>query len=393
MLSVGRLIEDVQQREEQQVQEAFRNLGIDWTGGVNHYEKAKDDLKVSLSVEGDSLIAGQEQSIRVDIANVSERSYHQVSAVLLSDNPSLNHREVYFGVVAPNQTQAQDISVKLPQGYGALQEELTVQIRDPNQRLLDSTQLIQHQPQLLPAFEWSIQLFDGKDGKGTGNGNGVLEVDETITMEVTLTNIGQGVALEPYVRLKNRSRRALDLIEGTLELGEVPETCAQDVCYKELPSGESVTGELSFEVKDKLVDADAWDVEFLVGTNRSYDYSTAVLGGFSEYFQLRTDVSLAFDTVIETLSFDQPTIVIEKEEIHDGILEVSGYANDNSGITDVLIFQGDDKVYYKGESDLSGRVPFSAEIVMQPGDNPIYVLVKDNQGLHASKFLQHWYVE
>ena len=165
MLSVGRMIDGIQRSEGDKLQEAFSKINIDWSEGVNHYEKAEEDLSVSLTFDDDILVAGKEETITIELENVSDRSYHQLSVVMLSDNPSLNHREAYFGVVSPQQNSAQTLVVTLPQGYGATEQEVTLQVRDPNKVLFETKRLVQHKPKLLPTFDWEVTVFDGQDGK------------------------------------------------------------------------------------------------------------------------------------------------------------------------------------------------------------------------------------
>ena len=56
----------------------------------------------------------------------------------------------------------------------------------------------------------------------------------------------------------------------------------------------------------------------------------------------------------------------------------------------ILVFNGEDKIYYKGESGLTGKVPFAVDVSLVDGSNPVYILAKDNQGLHTSHFIQAW---
>ena len=64
-----------------------------------------------------------------------------------------------------------------------------------------------------------IQVDDTESEQTKGDGDGVPEVGETIALNIEIKNIGAGEAIQPYVRLKNRSKKQIDLIKGTLEMG------------------------------------------------------------------------------------------------------------------------------------------------------------------------------
>ena len=155
-----------------------------------------------------------------------------------------------------------------------------------------------------------------------------------------------------------------------------------------MEAGAKQVGEMVLDVKSLPEDGD-WTLELLVGSNRTYDYNTAVLGGFSDYFQLKNTIEIVPSTVFEKQHYNQPRIVLEVQDKQSEFLELSGYVEDESGITDILVFNGD-MIYYKGESGLVGKVPFTVDVGLVDGSNPVYILAKDNQGLHTSHFIQAW---
>ena len=390
MIAAKSLVETVQAAEAVKMEQQFESVEIDWRAGPNFYDNASSDLIVKFVMDEDGVLnAGEEEQIKVQIENTSGRPYHQISLLLLSEHPSIDHREMYFGYIAANTTVENTSMINIPHGYGTETVEMTIELRDPTQTLFEQQQTISTLGTDLPVFSWDLSLYDGIDGKGKGNGNRIPEVGEQVVLSVDITNVGNGRAIEPYVRLKNRSRKSLDLLEGTVELGAQKSDCDVEECSRELLSGMTETGELIFDVK-AVPDDEVWNLEVLVGANRSYDYSTAVRGGFPEYFQLKTDVEIPVGKVFETRTYNQPKITIDVQSQQGDFLELSGFVDDESGITDILVFSGEDKVYYKGETGLSGRVPFGIDIELVEGSNPVYILAKDNQGLQTSKFVQIW---
>lgn len=389
MIAAKSLVESVQRNEAVKMQQQFESVEIDWRDGPNVYDKSSEDLKLNFVIDNGVLDAGEEEQIRVQIENTSDRPYHQISLLLLSEHPSIDHREMYFGYIAPKETVENTSMVNIPHGYGTETVEMTIEVRDPKQVLFEEKQTISTLGTDLPIFSWDLSLYDGIDGKGQGNGNQIPEVGEQVILSIEITNVGKGRAIEPYVRLKNRSRKSLDLLEGTVELGSKSNDCDAEKCSRELLPSMQETGELIFDIKAVPEDG-VWNLEILVGANRSYDYSTAVRGGFPEYFQLKTNVEVPVGKVFETQKYNQPQITLDVQSQQGDFLELSGFVDDESGITDILVFNGEDKVYYKGETGLSGRVPFGIDIELVDGSNPVYILAKDNQGLQTSKFVQIW---
>ena len=114
-----------------------------------------------------------------------------------------------------------------------------------------------------------------------------------------------------------------------------------------------------------------------------------VSGGFSDYFQLK--YSLEMDsTVFEPLLLQQPTIVLENTKKNGNLLGLTGYVEDDSGVTDIIVFHGEDKVLYQEETGLNAKIPFALEYELEEKDNPFYILTKDNQGLVSSLYLHYW---
>lgn len=389
LIAAQSVVERRTAEESNKIQAGFEQLGVDWRTGVNHYEKSIEDLRLVFEIEGDGVLnAGEKEEVHVQLKNISDRAYHQVSVILKSEHPSLDHRELYFGYVEPGASVDKSTTVTVPHGYGTEMLDLVVEVRDPNKTLFQTERIISTVGTDLPKFAWSMDLFDGIDGKGTGNGNKIPEVGEQVVLAVQVENIGQGKAIEPYIRLKNRSRKQLDLLQGTAEIGEIPDVCTED-CERELLPGHTAESQMVFDIKGVPEDQ-SWDLELLIGSNRSYDYSTAVRGGFSEYFQLKSEIEIATGQPFDKTRYDQPRIVLDVQEEHNAYLELSGFVEDDSGVTNILVFNGDDKVYYKGETGLVGKVPFGVEIPLVEGSNPIYILAKDNQGLNTSQFVQVW---
>ena len=59
------------------------------------------------------------------------------------------------------------------------------------------------------------------------------------------------------------------------------------------------------------------------------------------------------------------------------------------GVRDVVVFQGKDKVFYRG-GDADPVVPFSVEPTLSAGENLFAIIARDDQGLTATRSISVW---
>jgi carboxyl-terminal processing protease len=391
LLAAKNVVESSEIAEQEKIQKAFLEHNIDWTEGSN---SEKVNLDVDLDFGSDQkLIAGEKESITLNVTNLGEQPLHQISAYITSDNPSLDHREFYLGMLPVQGESTQTVDIMLPRGYGSEKGDVTIHVRDSYKELYTKNIQYETQGHEKPLFSCEITIDDSNSENTKGDGDGIPEVGETIALSFALKNIGDGEAVHPYIRLKNKSRRSVDLVKGTLELGESLKdgvSCEPDSveCYRYLKAGEQQTDILYLELREEP--KESWDLEVLIGSNLSYDYNTSVLGGFSDYFQMKYRLSLQPTKAFEKVTLQQPKIIIERSVQNGDIAEITGYVEDEGGIKDILIFQGEEKVYYRGEAGATGKLPFAIEHKLSTGGNPFYILSKDNDGLTSSFYINLW---
>ncbi|MFT5686830.1 MAG: carboxyl-terminal processing protease [Myxococcota bacterium] len=391
------------ERESASLSEALAGVGIDWTKGDNP-ESLTLSVKLDLGSDG-VLVAGEEEQVGLEVTNTSSEPLYQISALTRSDNRSLDAREFYFGTLAPGETKRFEQRVALPAGYGEEIASIDITFRDPSHpALLTTTQLIETSGEPLPKLAYRVALFDDGSGNSRGNGNGLPEVGEIIDLEVTVFNEGEGATREAYARLKNRSGRTLDLKTGVIEIGDprnsLGETCDPDdlapsaeegACTRRLESGAQYAGRFSFELREP-VDSD-WSLELQVGDNRAYDYTTISRGGFYDYFRLEEAISLSPERALEVTTRHGPSIEVTRRpplQIDDTQTVISGVVRDDRGVRDVVIFQGEDKVFFRGGTEDGTELPFTVEQELSPGLNHLHILARDYQGMSSTLTVGVW---
>lgn len=392
---ISPVISKVREEQSLSLSSAFNKIGINWNGG-EYPQTPQLDIQFSSATE--QLRAGVEENLEVTVTNNGDEDFHQLSLMTTSDNPALDHQEFYIGQLKSGESQVASQIIQLPYGYGSEVSEIHVEGRAPGVRnIIQQDLLVETKGSDLPSLFVDITLNDSNGEVTKGNGNGIPEQGEVVSLSVEVENVGQGKTRDAFVRLKNTSRKSLDLIEGTIEVGQWKNDQGQDCeansegCYRELLPGEKTTDQFLVELREPI--NESWDLEIIVGDNRAYDYDSIVRGGFGSYFQQKTPVILSNTDAFAALSIHPPQIEVRTDsplKTSSNHHTVSGVVTDDKGIKDLIVFHNDDKVYYRSEELGTSVAPFSTEVTLDAGLNQLHILVKDNEGLHQTRTVNIW---
>jgi len=353
------------QEEGDRIAAAFDSVGVDWSPGPL---PPTTDLELTLDLGDDGVVtAGRDhqETVTVSVTNNGTESVHQVMAVSESAFDWIDGEEFYFGHLAPGETRSWPMSVRLVDGYRDQVGQVTFTLRDGARTLLGAeTRLVRTVGQPLPAFAWDL-VFSDSEG---GDGDGIPEQGEIVELVATIENRGPGPTTEAFAKIKNKAGRELDLQVGTHEI-------------EALGSGESVAVSFRFEVRGG---GSELPLELSLGDQGRYDYGAVVESGFYSYFSQKDELIVPVGHGSELARREPPTIRLSRKPallVKDGTAVLSGVVNDDAGVRDVIVFHGDDKVYYQGGGAGIRALPFTVELALEPGANHITVLARDEKGL------------
>ena len=398
------VVERTQRRQAEEIEAAFAGIALDWEEGWARREEPALRARLDLGDDG-VLRAGEEEMVAIELTNDGTEPLHRITAVTESDNPWLNHREFFFGRIEPGETLRYEQRVALQAGYGSEIAPVTIRFRDAEGDVLGTSEaLAQTVGDPLPRFSYSLVVVDDGSGESSGDGDGRPELGEVVELEVTVTNIGGGPARSAYARLRSESRKALDLRKGRLRLG-TPQladgTPCDDLdeqgCDPVLEPGQSATGRFAFELRANPLQPDAdWRLELQVGDNERFDHATVQRGGFYDYFHLTEALRLTPGQPLAGHTRTPPEIAVTRApelRAASPAAVISGLITDDRGIRDVMIFHGEEKVFYRGGQPETVSIPFTADPTLEPGSNMLYVLARDHEGLSATWSVHTWLEE
>lgn len=407
---------------------ALSEVGIDWRDGPAAPRAPDGALPLSVRLdlgEDGVLVAGEEEHVRLEVTNTGDRPLYRLTGIAEGHDYILDGKEFPLGHLAPGDTRSWSHRLRLHDGYGAEHTPLTFAFRDTGDGLIGSWSTdVRVEPKELPAFHWTWSLAEAE-----GDGDGMLEIGELVRIDLEVENVGSGPSREAFARIHNRSRKALDLRRGTLEIGYVvdesgapcelveagvdggtvvgdpeaprvaagkPPVWAED-CSRVLDAGATWAGSFEVELRDRAPRGQDLRVELTLGDARAYDYASVMRHGFYSYFTQKEDIILQpGGPSMTSEERAPPQIEITRAPDVYGTSDratVSGVVRDGRGVSHVMIYAGEDKVFTQGAGSTSDlrSVPFTADVELEPGANVITVLATDVSGHRATQSVVTWY--
>lgn len=392
--SAAAIIDRTRRTSEGELIEAFSALGIDWSAGPS-VDRAELEVKLDLGEDG-KLLSGNEETFWLEVTNRGTEPIHRLVAISTSESEILSGREFVFGKVDPGETRRFPQYVSLAEGYPTEQTPVNFSFRDVDGDVVStwSTHLpVEGRP--LPRLAWQWELIDGDEGDGRA------VVGEEVTIALTVENLGLGSTSEAFARLRNRSGQALDLVEGTLEIGPLrtpsgepcpepkePESQEQGEakaqppkCTRALQPGEVWTGELKVKVRK----AGELETELTVGDARAFDHAAVMRSNFYETFT--NTETIRFTTGIPFPSSQRmvpPDIDISRAPGSMSTrspVAISGRVTDDNGLAHVVVYHNDRKVFFADGGQGLRALPFTADVELVEGLNTLVVIAKDESGM------------
>lgn len=210
------ILKNVAQAEEQKTKDALQKLGVDWTP-VAVPNAPSLSAKVTID-KGPRVKAGDVIRLKGSVTNTSNVVASQVRMRSKSSNGFFDERELVFGAIPPGKTRTWDLIIKVPIDMEDREDDITFTLSDvngerPEVRIAHLPIAIAAAPR--PSFSYKHQLID------TGNGNGYVELGESMKLLVRVKNTGSGPAKETTAVLRNKSGYGVSIRKARYELKEL----------------------------------------------------------------------------------------------------------------------------------------------------------------------------
>lgn len=398
--AAGPVLRRWQRTENEKMTSGFAGQGVDWRDGMSR-DEAVLDVQIDLGDDG-RLTAGSLEPVSVVVRNDGDETLYRLAAVSESDSDVLDDREFFFGTLRPGETRRYEHLVQVDRGYPTELTPVNFAFRDAgNTELTEATVRLPVQGQGLPQLSWSWRL-DDTDG---GDGDGLVEVGERIAIALEVENVGAGATEAAVARIQNKSGRALDILTGNLEPGvmrdgdgerceplddDAEEPAYAAGCHPSLLPGERWTESFVVEVKEDL-GAEGLEIELSIGDSLAYDVAAIVRSGFYEYFMNTETIHIQVNAPVRSGGWRIPPVIDVTRApgpvVDSDRASLSGVATDDGSIARLMVFDGQDKVFYQGKvaDSVLRSLPYTADLRLEEGPNTVTIIATDDQGVSATR--------
>jgi carboxyl-terminal processing protease len=428
-------------QQTQRIVEALGKLDVDWSTGRN---PRKPSLVARLKASTAKLQAGEKTTLTLEVENTGKKPVFRVRGRSKAESAAFNALDFPIGHIPAGQrrrfTQTVHTSRSMPSELINVAVDLHFgEDRNVIRGVKASSAAVQVAGLKRPRFGYAVQVLDHEKG----NGDGLISSDESVTLRVRISNVGEGSAYKTLATLKNRGGDEVFITQGREWIQDIPPGQSKTVDFKLKIQGDvAETGlEVDLQITDSvlrqrmthtldlpiakkpngslLIKPSQWVTERTT-PYRGTAYSTGpTLGEFTRGTPLYSDarvgdwlrvpveswgyVWVSRGNLIEAppgvvvpqkASVDVPIAVLQPHveitnlpglETSASKLSLDGQAHFPSakGVRpDLYIFRDDDKVFFRRATQLEAKsIPFDADIPLSPGRNVLSIHARAGRDL------------
>lgn len=305
------ILDRVMEEQLLRIQEQLRLRNVDWSAGPTVIQPL--NVEVITNRRSNRVDAGETIEITARVTNNGNEPLYRVRADSRSDYALLNDREFVFGRIAPGQTQEWTLKVDVPTEEPSRIDEIVLKLwADTVDLETEARAKIQVHGLERPHWGFSWWIDDSVEG----NGDGLLQVGESVTFNMLVRNTGGGDASETVSYIRNRSDAAVFIHEGRATVDA-------------LRSGDTTLSSFRFTVQDEAeggvikLDAEVLDTKFREYLSESLEIKVLPA---SEALSIESYAGSAQITASTTPIYPAPDTSREPiaEALRNAVLQVDG---------------------------------------------------------------------
>lgn len=156
--------------------------------------------------------AGEMATLWVTIKNTGKGALYRVTALTVSQDPTLNNHELKFGKIEPDNSISIPVSFKTDKLKRTQEIPVRIKFAEYNGHIPENIEAklkVVEVPR--PKFDYAYRIIDGGTSTSVGNGDGIFQRGESADVQVAIRNSGKGDATGVTVRLDLLNPTGVDI--------------------------------------------------------------------------------------------------------------------------------------------------------------------------------------
>ncbi len=156
--------------------------------------------------------AGEMATLWVTIKNTGKGTLYRVTALTVSQDPTLNNHELKFGKIDPGNSISVPVSIEINKLMRTQEIPIRIKFAEYNGHIPENIEAklkVVEVPR--PKFDYAYRIIDGGTSTSVGNGDGIFQRGESADVQVAIRNSGTGNATGVTVGLNLLNSTGVDI--------------------------------------------------------------------------------------------------------------------------------------------------------------------------------------
>ncbi|MCI5071597.1 S41 family peptidase [bacterium] len=352
--------EEANQKQNQLIENKLAKNNINWNGSSKNC-KAAPIINAYLNAKDNTIHAGEKAKLHVTLKNPSKCDYHRAWVETESEQFFFDAQEILFGKISAGQEVSKTIELEIPKAMfmGLAKVNLSFNL-DDNKHLFDQTFFVKiNEKPTAPKFAYELWMVDQ-------NKNNKMEAQEKANIFIKIKNLGEKNSEQSSISIQAADGSDLKVNKGHSSI-------------KQLHGKQNQTLSLGIQAKKPF---NAKEIKLSLNIN---DFENNI-------FRSDRVVFNAQKIKKGKTSYVPPTITLDNlEQFHQEkqgkFLSLSGKMHDDQSIKDYYILVNAKKVHYDSFEKPGKEHRFSTSVPLDPGNNYVSIVTRDNQDIQTVKKL------
>ena len=170
-----------------------------------------------------NLQAGKSARLEVTVRNTGKGQLFRVTASTTSPNPAFNDQKLEFGRIDPGKSVTRVLSFETDGMMQTQDIPVRISFEEYNDWVppdIDAKLHVVGKPR--PKFDYAYRILDGETPNSVGNGDGIIQRNESVDIVVTVRNSGAGPANGVTTKLNLLDKSGVEMFtDSSVEMGDI----------------------------------------------------------------------------------------------------------------------------------------------------------------------------